>query len=187
MVKCLCKVFTYVNVNEGRELPSRPVSYVSRPSHLQLTDCKRTVTQQVKLRPHSPWTDWESQTQPELTGPWEWWPQSRSTFTAAPQSPIERMTPLNPKHIHSWQDQRSFYSTLYQPVSFIRQEITFLCWVNSLSIQEKMSFLRKWKSLIYPEIFLGRNSVVFEYRWEIKNAGVFHSSFINEVGCIKAH
>ena len=86
----------------------------------------------------------------------------------------------------TWQDQRSFYNTLYQPASFIRQEITFLCWVNSLSIQKKMCFLRKWKSLIYPEIFLGRNSVVFEYRWEIKNAGVFHSSFINEVGCIKA-
>ena len=185
MVKCLCKVFTYVNVNvnEGRELPSRPVSYVSRPSHLQLTDCKRTVTQQIKLRPHSPWTDWESQTQPELTGPWEWWPQSRSTFTAAPQSPLQRMIPLNPKHMA----RPKFILQHTISASFlIRQEITFLCWVNSLSIQEKMCFLRKWKSLIYPEIFLGRNSVVFEYRWEIKNAGVFHSSFINEVGCIKA-
>lgn len=183
MVKCLCKVFTYVNVNEGRELPSRPVSYVSRPSHLQLTDCKRTVTQQIKLRPHSPWTDWESQTQPELTGPWEWWPQSRSTFTAAPQSPLQRMIPLNPKHMA----RPKFILQHTISASFlIRQEITFLCWVNSLSIQEKMCFLRKWKSLIYPEIFLGRNSVVSEYRWEIKNAGVFHSSFINEVGCIKA-
>lgn len=42
--------------------------------------------------------------------------------------------------------------------------------------RKKMCSPRKWKSLIYPEILLGRNSVVFEYRWEIKDAGVLHSS-----------
>lgn len=51
----------------------------------QLFTAKRQ--QQIKMSPHLPWADWGHQRQEELTGPWEWWPQSRSTCIVAPHLP----------------------------------------------------------------------------------------------------
>lgn len=103
-------------------------------------------------------------------------PKAGAPCTVTPHLSLWRVTPFGPKPTDSREDQRSFCSAPYQPVPIIKQEITFMGWIRGLSIQGKMRFLRKWKALIYPEILLGRNSVVFECRWEPKDAAVLHSS-----------
>lgn len=78
-LKCKGCLNTYENLH-GHALRASNL-YVKT----QLFTAKRQ--QQIKMSPHLPWADWGHQRQEELTGPWEWWPQSRSTCIVAPHLP----------------------------------------------------------------------------------------------------
>lgn len=95
--------------------------------------------QQVKMSPCLQWPDWGHQRQEELTGPWEWWPQSRSTCIVAPHLPYKGWP-------HSTQNSRFIIRPkvilhcIIISSTYYKQEITFMCCISNLSIQGKYIF-----------------------------------------------
>lgn len=145
------------------EKPSRPVSYMSRLSHPQLRDSKQDSHSTSQAETHGYLRMSKPAKTDEVMGAVT--PKQQYLRHGPIPTPTEKISPLNPKFTDTWKDQRPLCNAPYQPVPITKQEVTLTCWVSSLSIQGKIGFPRKLKSLIYPQVLLGENSVVFEYKY----------------------